>query len=138
VFSAATSAPDTQGDRGGGQRLAGWLVSGAGVVSLAVGAGFAVAAKSKYDDSLKNCEAGDNHNLCNPTGIDQRNEARTRGDVASWTVGVGAVLAATGLVVVLTAPRDAKANGAGPGNGQRSVSWAFAPTLGGATVEGTW
>jgi hypothetical protein len=96
-----------------------------------VGVGFTIAAKSKYDQSLNNCEPGANHNLCSPTGVSERNDARTRGDVASWTVGVGAVLAAAGLVVVLTAPHEPKGE-------HTATSWVLTPTLGGASMEGTW
>ncbi|MCL2449150.1 MAG: hypothetical protein FWD17_09395 [Polyangiaceae bacterium] len=128
--STAPAAPESHADSSAGQRIAGWVMTGAGVASLAVAGGFTIAAKSRYDASLKHCESG-NPNLCDPTGIRYRNEARTQGDVASWTVGAGAVLAAVGLVVVLTAPRETK-------GGRAALSWRVAPTLGGATMEATW
>jgi hypothetical protein len=123
--------PEAHHDSGAGARVAGWIVGGAGVVSVAIGAGFAVAAKDRYNDSLSHCEHAPNNNLCDPTGVSERDDARTRGDVASWTIGVGAAVAVAGIAIVLVAPHD--------GKGERTASsWVLMPTLGGATVEGTW
>jgi hypothetical protein len=106
----------------------GLVVGAAGVVGLGVAGGFALAAKSTYDASVKSCEPG-NPNVCDQTGVDKRGDARTFGDVASIAVGVGAVALFTGGVLWLTAPRAERTTAA---------SVAIVPALGGATVAGTW
>ncbi len=119
------------GHPGNGQRLAGWIVGGAGVIGLAVGAGFAVAAKGKYNDSLGDCEAN-NHNLCGSTGLSERSDARTAGDVATALLVVGGAAVVGGAVLWLTAPGGKKEETV------RSGTLLVAPTLGGAVLRGTW
>jgi hypothetical protein len=55
-------------------------------------------AKSKYNESIHECDLGD-ANSCSASGIELRNDARTKGDVAtvSFIVG-GAALAGAGIV----------------------------------------
>jgi hypothetical protein len=132
VSPATAAPPSAKGEVGGGgtQRAIGWSVGAIGVVSLGVGAGFAIAAKARYKDSLNHCPL--NPTVCDSTGVSERNEARTSGDVATWTVIGGAVAASVGLVVVLTAPHGAKAERV------QAASVRVAPALGGAVLEGTW
>jgi serine/threonine-protein kinase len=124
--AAAESPPaSTSGD---GQRTTGLVVGGVGIVGLGVAGAFALVAKSTYDDSLKNCQTN-NPNLCDQTGFNKRNDARTYGDVASVVAGVGAAAIVTGGVLWFLTP-----------HGQRATAArvAIAPSLGGATIEGTW
>lgn len=77
-----------------------WVLTlaGAGVVGLGVGTAFAFLAKSKYDDSKADCDL-DNPNRCGPTGLAQRDSARTRGNVATVSlIAGGAALAGAGIV----------------------------------------
>jgi hypothetical protein len=125
------SVPDERSaERGGGQRLLGLIAGGVGVVGLGVGAAFALSAKSQYNTSLGSCEPG-NPNVCNGTGVSQRNDARSAGDVASVAVTVGAVALAGGAVLWFTAPRA----GQPPSSAARI---GIAPTPGGAVVQGAW
>jgi hypothetical protein len=121
--------PDTSSD-GSGQRLLGWIVGGVGVAGLGAGAFFAVMAKSKYSDSLANCTTADK-NLCTQTGVDQRDDARSAGDIATIALGAGAALAVGGVVLVLTAPSQRA-------EAPRVASLQIAPTIGGAVLRGTW
>jgi serine/threonine-protein kinase len=77
-----------------------WILSlaGLGVVGVGVGTAFGLMAKSKYDDSKAECEP-DDLNTCSAAGVGLRNDARTRGNVAtvSFIVG-GAALAGAGIV----------------------------------------
>jgi hypothetical protein len=131
VVSPAALAPsNADRDPGRGQRLVGWTIGAAGVASLAIGGGFAIAAEVRYKQSLDHCHIS--NNICDSTGVSMREEARSRGDVATWTVIGGAAAAAVGLTVVLTAPhgtREERPQGA---------SLTMRPTLGGAVLEGTW
>ncbi len=126
----APALPERAEGGGSGQRILGLVVAGVGVVGLGVGAGFAVSAKSQYNTSLGNCETG-NPNVCNGTGVSQRNDARSAGNIASVAVSVGAAALAGGAVIWLTAPRA----GQPPSSSARI---GLAPTLGGAVVQGAW
>ena len=127
---AAPPAPEQASSRGGGQRTLGLIVAGAGVVGLGIGAGFALSAKSQYNTSLSSCQPS-NPNVCNGTGVSQRNDARSAGDIASVAVTVGAAALAGGAVIWLTAPRGAQPSSS-------SARIGIAPTLGGAVVQGAW
>jgi serine/threonine-protein kinase len=95
---------------GNGQRIAGGVVAGVGVVGMLTSLGVALAAKGKYNDSLQHCEAS-NHNLCDSTGVSQRNDARSMGDAATVVLGVGAALVVVGGVVIFTAPHAHSSGG---------------------------
>lgn len=112
------------------QRTIGWVIGGAGVVALAVGAGFAVSAKSKYNDSLKNCDPNST-NSCYPEGVSQRNDARSSGNVATVLGGLGLVAVAGGIVLWITEP-SSDSRGASSG----SVRVVAGP--GSAMVTGQW
>jgi len=111
------------------QRPIGMVLAGIGVVGLGIGAGLSLEAKAKYNDSLNNCEAT-NPDLCGPTGLSQRDSARSAGNAATVAVGVGAAALVGGLVVWLTAP--------GSGGSGGSARVFVAPAPGGAVVEGSW
>lgn len=123
--------PPVEASTGNGQRLAGLLVGGAGIVGLGIGTAFAVVAKGKYNDSLPNCHR-DDPNVCNQAGVNTRNDARDAGNVASIAVGVGAAALVGGAVIWLTAPRA----GSPPATGSARIT--LAPTLGGAVLQGAW
>jgi hypothetical protein len=116
-----TSAPRTQ-------RTIAWIVGGAGVVGVVIGTGFTFTAKSKYDDSLHKCDPG-NHNSCDPSGVAERNTARSDGNVATVAMGLGLAAVAGGVVIWLTSPSASSA---------QSASVGVSPSLGGAMVSGRW
>jgi hypothetical protein len=93
-------------------------------VGLVTAGAFALIAKNRYNDSLANCHVS-NPNVCNATGLSQRNDARTQGDYATIAVSIGAAALVGGAAIWLTAPRA-------------RASVALVPGLGGASVEGAW
>ena len=107
-----------------------WVLGGLGVVGLAVGTGFAIAAKDKYDSSIKGCEPG-NPNLCYPQGLSERSDARSAGDVATVAFSIGAAAIAGGAVLLLTAPRRASDAAALP-------TLEVAPMMNGAMLRGSF
>jgi hypothetical protein len=121
--------PPAPSSGGGGQRVAGAVVAGLGVVSLGVSGVFALGAKSKYNDSLDNCEKG-SPNLCNDAGLSQRSDARSAGNLATVFVGVGAAAVIAGGIVWFTAPRSAPSSSA--------ATLQVMPTLGGLVARGAW
>jgi hypothetical protein len=77
-------------------------LAGAGVVGLGVGGVFALMAKSKNDDSKTHCNPT-KPNQCDPTGVDLRNQAIRKGNVASvGFIAGGAFLAGAGVVWLLS------------------------------------
>ncbi len=122
------STTTTEQGSGGAARTIGIVVTGLGVVGLGLGTVFGLEAKGKYNDSLDHCEPG-NPNLCDDSGISQRNSARAAGNVSPVAFGVGAAALVGGIVLWLTAPGGGHAS---------AVSLLVAPTPGGAVVRGAW
>jgi hypothetical protein len=121
--SPDTTAPNT----GNAQRIVGAVLAGAGVVGLGVGGLLALGAKNKYDDSLGHCETS-NPNLCSPEGLQQRNDARSEGNVATVFVGAGGALLVAGAITWFTAPHGSRP----------ATAFQVLPTLGGVMARGAW
>jgi serine/threonine-protein kinase len=124
--------PPLDTSTGSGQRIAGLVIGGAGVVGLGLSGLFAVLAKGKYNDSLTNCPSSPN--VCNSTGVDQRNTALSDGNVSSVTFAAGLALLAGGAIVYFTAPH---ANSSTP-TGNLGVSPLVGTNVGGALLQGSW
>jgi len=82
--------------------MVGWVMGGVGVVGMGVGGILGLAAKSKY--SAAEGESG-------PSRRTDSDSAVSTGNAATVVVCVGAVVAAAGVVVWLTAPRAQAAVG---------------------------
>ena len=110
---------------GRSQRTAGIVVAGAGLAGLAVSGAFAAFAVTKDRAASR---AGCDSTTC-PTaaGLQDSNDALTLARVSTWSFVVGAVVAAGGVTLWLTAPKAAP-----------SPSAWLAPSLGGATLGGTF
>jgi hypothetical protein len=117
----AREAPTSSG--ASGLRTAGWVVGGAGIVALAVGGTLALLAKSSYDDAT-----GCTGTVCGADGLQTRNAARDKGDVATIVVVAGATATAVGIVLWIAAPRSHDSANAG--------GWRLGLTLTGAVAEG--
>lgn len=106
-------APSREGDhnRGNTQRIVGVSLAGAGAAALIVGGVFGFVAKSTYDESDANCDVGTN--ICNQTGINQRNDGFAQATTSTILVAAGAALVGAGAVVFFTAPsHKSKTDGA--------------------------
>jgi serine/threonine-protein kinase len=120
---------DTGESPGSTQRTLGLVMGGAGVVGIAVGAVFGVRMLSKKSQ-YKEHQAPDGHCLdmdCQTLS----EEARSAGNVATVGWIAGGVLAATGTVLYLTAPK--KETGARVG-----VAATVGPWQTGLHVTGSW
>jgi hypothetical protein len=106
-------------------RTIGFAVGGAGIVALAVGAGFGVAAASKKSDADASCQG---RYGCPREGYDANNAAHTDATISTIAFGVGLVAVGVGTYLVLTAraPRNA------------SAYVRFAPALGGLRLNGAF
>jgi serine/threonine-protein kinase len=125
-------APAADTSTGSGQRIAGIVVGGVGIVGLGLSGLFAALAKGKYNDSLGNCPTS--ANVCTQTGVNQRNDALTDGNVATVAFGVGAAALVGGAVLWFTAP---SANPSTP-SGRLGVSPLVGAGTGGALLQGSW
>jgi hypothetical protein len=113
--------------RGDGQRVAGMIVGGAGVVGLGVGAAFGILSLAKHSDFTSHC-AG---NQCDAQGISSHNDAVTDGNVATGTFIGSGILLAAGVALWLSAPKS-----------HSTAAWQVAPTIGaghaGLSLKGSW
>jgi hypothetical protein len=96
VPAPAPVHPFVNGSRGATQRIVGLVLGGLGVVGLGVGAGVAIDAKSKDNAALAEEEA---------TGPADARAAVNQGNIGTGVVVAGAVVAAAGIVLWVTAPR---------------------------------
>lgn len=89
--------------RGQTQRTAGWIIGGAGIASLGVGAGFGINSLAQSSQAKDHCDA---NNICDAQGIRYRDAAMKSGDISTITTIAGAGALLGGIVLVLTAPRS--------------------------------
>jgi hypothetical protein len=107
----ASSPPVSSVGTDNPMRWVGLAIAGAGVVAVGVGGGLALGAKSQYDSVASQCPAQG----CTQAGYDTRNDARSRADVATVVMVVGAAVAAGGVVLWLLEPSQRTSVGIGPG-----------------------
>ncbi|WP_437730595.1 hypothetical protein [Sorangium sp. So ce1335] len=111
------------GDAGDGRRTLAIVTAGAGLVTVGVGTALGLAAKSRFDESSPFC----NGDRCDRRGMDIRDGAVARANVATVVFGVGLAAIAGGGVLWLTAKSS-----------PRSASIGLTPTVGGALVRGSF
>ena len=95
-----TTNPTAPSDAGDGQRLAGWIVGGVGVVGFAFMAGFGARAASQASSADDECEG----RFCSQAGLDGHAAARTSATVTTVGFVLGLVGVGTGVTLLLTAP----------------------------------
>jgi hypothetical protein len=96
-------APEEE-DRGGGRRVAGYIVGGLGVAGIVAGGitgGLVLARKQTVDD---HCDSSGAVRECDREGLDAAEQAQTLGLVSTIAFGAGAAGLAAGVVLILTAP----------------------------------
>ena len=86
---------------GSTQRTIGLVVGGVGVVGVALGGIFGLAAKSTYDDAKTHC-APDNR--CSADGVSGVDKAHGQATLSTVFMGVGAAALVGGIVLYFTAP----------------------------------
>ncbi|KYF91467.1 hypothetical protein BE17_44700 [Sorangium cellulosum] len=132
---AAAPAPDAGSERPW-QRPAAFVAMGLGAAGLAAGAVLGGLAMAKNGDSndANHCDAQDR---CDPTGISLRRDAVGLGNGSTAAFIVGGVLAAGGVVLLVTAPSTgASSERAGSRPALRATSVALLP--GGVALRGVW
>lgn len=94
------------------QKPLGFVALGVGAVGVGVSVALGFAAKSKKDDS--NADGHCVGNTCDDAGTELRNSAVSLGNVGTGVFIAGAVVAAGGLLLVITAPSSKTTVGLGP------------------------
>ena len=103
---------DAGASKGGGQRIAGLTIAGAGVASLIVGTAFGAVASSKWSASNAEGRCNPDTTTClDPSGPGLRSDAFTAATISTVTFIAGGVLVAGGLVLFFTAPKAATKTG---------------------------
>jgi len=105
VPGAPPPAADAGSSAGSGRRPVGFAVLGVGVAGLAVGAITAGLAASKHSSLLQQCPGGHCSPSLQPTLQSDVDSYRTLGGIAVGGLVGGAVLAAAGVVLVVSAPK---------------------------------
>jgi hypothetical protein len=86
---------------------AGFVLLGTGVAGLAFGGVMGALAIGQKGKVLEHCNGLD----CNPTGLEAVKQGRTFGNMSTIGIAAGSVVAATGLVLILTAPKSQSKTG---------------------------
>jgi hypothetical protein len=117
------------------QKPVGWTaigVGGASLITMGILSGIAVTKKNA-SNADGHCGA---NNVCDNVGLPLRDQAMSLANGATATLVIGGVLAAGGLVLVLTAPKANKEQDAAGKTGGLSLSTTISPT--GIGLHGTW
>jgi hypothetical protein len=85
-----------------GTRVAGAIVAGAGVATMAASGVLAMTAKSDWNDA--HAAECDSDNVCTDRGKQRIDAARDKGTLATVVFGAGAAITVTGAVLFLVAP----------------------------------
>jgi hypothetical protein len=101
VVSAPPPAPEPSS--GGWRRTVGIVGLGVGVAGLGTGVALGFVAKNQYDGAGAHCQGS----VCDASGKQTTDAARSLGDAATAVFVVGGVVAAAGVVLWLTAPASA-------------------------------
>lgn len=89
------------------QKTVGLVVGGVGVLGLATGAVLGILAMSAKNDYERDCGANigaPSAQDCNQAGVDGRSDAYTKGVASTVFLVGGAAVAATGVILYITAP----------------------------------
>jgi hypothetical protein len=113
--------PPADTGRGNGQRIAGIVIAGVGVVGVGVGAVFGAIAIGQKNAATPNCSA--DLSRCNSAGKASIDSAFTSATVSTIAFIAGGVLAVTGLIVFIVAPRSKETASASLILGPGSVSF---------------
>lgn len=108
--------------RGRNQRVAGFTITGIGVVGVVIGAAYGVSAISLKDERDQHCSAADG--FCDPTGVEKDGEARDAATISTVALIAGGVLVVGGVILTLVAPK-AKVNVTGSTAGRLLLGGTF-------------
>jgi hypothetical protein len=114
----------------GAQRTVAVIAGAAGVVGLGIGSAFGLISLSKKGDAGAHCDPS---NACDSDGLALRRDALAAGDLSTVGFVAGGALAATAIVLWVTAP--APATRAGAATPRSTSRLGVTPRWGGLTVH---
>ena len=103
--SLANEPPPRPAKDGSGMRVAGYVVTGLGVVGLAVGTVTGVSALGKRSDAEASCVSYPSNCSADATGAND--DAKKLATISTVSLIAGGVLVAGGIVLIVIAPRTA-------------------------------
>jgi hypothetical protein len=101
---ATAPAPAAAPAASNSQQTWAWVLGGVGVAALATGTTFTLLASSNWAKAKDNCE--DYPYQCNPAALSHADSASSQASVASVAFIAGGAALGTGLVLLLTSPRE--------------------------------
>lgn len=104
---ATPASPVADAGSGSGQRAIGYVVGGVGLVGLGVGGVFGLMAMGKASDAKKDCP--DDGPCASRSAVDASEDARSLGTISTIAFAAGGAALVTGVVLVLTSPRESAA-----------------------------
>ena len=114
--TSSAAAGSSDGSDGSGQRTAGAVLIGAGVLGLGVGSVFGLLTHSTYQHALQT-ECNGNPDACSPQGKIDGQTAHSQALVSTVAFAVGGAAALAGAFVYFTAPSANVSVGANVGGG---------------------
>jgi len=124
VTTAPSNAPPpADSSSGSAQRTTAWVLGGAGVVSVGLGAFFGLSASSKWSDAKGKCS--DYPYGCSSEANDLRHSANSSATVSTVAFVAGGALLATGVILYLTAPSQKASVALGLGPSSAFVKGSF-------------
>jgi serine/threonine-protein kinase len=135
VLEVAAAEPDRTAPFWNGQRTAGAVLGGVGLVGMITGAVFAARAAGKNSDSLPHCLTSD-ITKCDATGVALRDDAFGAAHVSTGTFVAGGVLTAVGIVVFATASRSS--SNRPEASAHLTIAPAVGPGVAGFALQGVW
>jgi hypothetical protein len=118
--------PPPRQDSGRTQRVAGYVVGGAGIVALAVGGVFGWRAIDRANQSEEHCDGS----LCSPRGLELNDDADRAATIANVAGGIGILGVGIGTYLVLAAPS--------PDEPGLRASAAIGAERGAVLISGAW
>jgi hypothetical protein len=135
------ASPTPQPDAGGRFRVAGFATGGVGLAGLALGAILGGLATEKKSEAAPNCGIGGKPEVCNHEGAAVRRSALGLANGSTVGFAVGGAALATGVVLLVLAPRRKDVEKSKAAGGERWIG-AGALALDGtgavAGVRGAW
>jgi hypothetical protein len=96
----APSIPESSGSAGSTQRTLGWIGIGTGAAAVGLGITLRVVAAHETGSTIAYCAPGN----CTPKGMPSDEASMSKIVASNWALAIGGALAATGVILELTAP----------------------------------